>query len=67
MTVAQLIAFLKTQPQDLQVAYTACSEQCLLAPEQIVVRELGTERPDGWVPNKRTNNGAQLYLVFPGN
>jgi len=30
MTVKELIEFLQTQPQDLQVAYALFSEQCLL-------------------------------------
>lgn len=31
MTVAELVALLLTKPQDLPVAYSLCSEQCLLS------------------------------------
>jgi hypothetical protein len=67
MTVAELIEFLKTQPQDLPVAFKIYSENSLMDVGQIEVEELGMPRNDGWVPNKRPDKPSQKYLVFPGN
>lgn len=67
MTVAELIEFLKTQPQDLQVVYGKYSEQCLMTVEEIEVKEYGMPRPDGWVHYKRPDQPSQKYLAFPGN
>ena len=67
MTVKELIAFLQTQPQDLQVAYRLFSEFCLLEPEHIGVDSLCPPRPDGWVACRRPDKPTQEYLVFPGN
>lgn len=67
MTVAELIAFLQTQPQDLPVCYGKFSEQCLMRVEEIEVAELGLPRPDGWVHFKRSDKPSQKYLCFPGN
>lgn len=47
MTVKELIAFLKKQPQDIQVAYGLFSEQVLLKADQIEVFEGCEPRPDG--------------------
>lgn len=67
MKVSELIEFLKTQPQDLQVAYRAYSEQAILKKEYIAVKELGEMRNDDWVHNKRPDKPTVKYLVFPGN
>ena len=67
MLVSQLIEFLKEQPQDIQVVFTACSEQCVLEAEDIRIDELCLPRPDRWVQNKRPDMPSQTYLVFPGN
>ena len=67
MTVAELIEFLKTQRQDLQVAHQMCSEACLLEPGAIYESEACVARPDGWVQNKRPDMPTQTYLMFPGN
>lgn len=67
MTVAELITFLQTQPQDLPVAYRCCSEQCLIDPEEIVIAEKGLPRPDGWIHDIRPDKPTQTYLLFPGN
>ena len=67
MTVAELIAFLQKQPQDLQVAFDLYSDQCLLNVSDIRIKELGLPRPDGWVPSKRSDQPTQRYLVLPGN
>jgi hypothetical protein len=67
MTVANLIAFLQTQPQDLQVAYKCFSEQCLLSLDDIVIAEACEPRPDGRIQNKRSDKPQQTYLMFPGN
>jgi hypothetical protein len=67
MTVAELIEFLKTQPQDLPVAFAIYSEYALLETETITVKELSLPRNDGWVENKRPDKTSRQYLVFPGN
>ena len=67
MTVSELIAFLQTQPQDIQVAYECYSEQCLLQPGEITVYEGCEPRPDGWIHSKRPDAPSQTYLLFPGN
>lgn len=67
MTVAELITFLQTQPQDIQVVYSIYSEQCLLEAKEIRLVELCKARPDGWVHHKRSDKETDLYLLFPGN
>jgi len=67
MNVAELIEFLKTHRQDLQVVYRCCSEQCLLEAEDIHVGEQCEPRPDGWVQNKRPDMPTRTYLILPGN
>lgn len=67
MTVNELIEFLETQPQDIQVAYCCCSERCLMEKKEIQILELCEPRPDGWLQNQRPDMPTQQYLVFPGN
>lgn len=67
MRVKELIEFLKTQPQELQVAYRCCSEQVLLKPDDIYVTALCEPREDGWIQNRRPDKPTQDYLLFPGN
>ncbi len=67
MTVKELIEFLKTKDQDLDVAYYCFSEQCLLKADEIKVVEACIERPDRWIQNKRPDMPTKKYLVFPGN
>ena len=67
MNVEQLVAFLKTQPQDLQVIFECYSEFRLLEEGEILVREASIARQDGWVHSKRPDKPSQVYLVFPGN
>lgn len=67
MTVSELIAFLQTQPQDLQVAYMCYSEHVLLETDEIEIYEACEPRPDGWIHNKRPDKPVQTYLMFPGN
>lgn len=67
MTVAELIKHLKTFPQELQVVYSCCSEQCLMKEDDIYIASLGLPRPDGWVANKRPDKDCMEYLCFPGN
>lgn len=67
ITVADLIAFLQTQPQDLPVAFRCFSEQCLLSLSQIEVATACAPRPDGWVQHGRDDKPQQQYLMFPGN
>lgn len=67
MTVAELVAFLQMQPQELQVAYRCCSEQVLLEAQDIKIAEECEPRPDGWIQNKRPDMPTQKYLMLPGN
>lgn len=67
MTVADLIKFLQTQPQDVLVAYRRFSETCLLDPEAIELDDLCEPRPDGWIHDARPDKPTRQYLVFPGN
>lgn len=67
MTVADFVAFLQTQPQELPVAYCLYSEQVLLQSRDIKVVELCLPRPDGWVHDKRPDRPHQRYLLLPGN
>ena len=67
VTVTELIAFLQTQPQDLQVAYRCYSEQVLIDAEGIGLFEGCLPRDDGWIQHKRPDKPSQTYLLFPGN
>ena len=67
MKVSDLIEFLKTQPQDIEVAYERYSEQVLLKVNKIEVMELCKHREDGWIQDYRPDMETQLYLIFPGN
>jgi hypothetical protein len=67
MTVAELIAYLQTQPQDMQVAYDCCSEHCLLEARDIRHYEACDPRPDGWIQRKRPDMPVRTYLMLPGN
>lgn len=67
MTVAELIVFLKAQPQNLQVAYRCYSEQVLLQTDEIEIKQLLAPREDGWIHNYRDDKPTHTYLLFPGN
>lgn len=67
MKVKELIEFLQTQPQELDVAYRCCSEQVILDKDDIVIEEACFPRPDGWIQDKRPDMPYQKYLMFPGN
>jgi len=67
MTVKELIEFLQTQPQEIQVAYRCCSEYDILDAKYIEIKELCAPRPDGWVQAARPDMQAFQYLCFPSN
>lgn len=67
MTVAELIVYLQTQPQDMLVAYDCYSEHCLLRAEDIRPYEACEPRPDGWIQRKRPDMPVRTYLMLPGN
>lgn len=67
MKVKELIKFLQTQPQDIEVAYCKFSEQVLLETDEVVILEACVARPDGWIQDKRPDMPTQKYLLFPGN
>lgn len=67
MTVAEFIAYLQTQPQGLQVAYSRYSEQVLLRVSEIEIVDKCQPRPDGWIQHARPDMPTQTYLLLPGN
>lgn len=67
MKVSELIDFLKTQPQDMQVIYQCCSEHAELEADSIHIGDACEPRGDGWVANKRPDKPSKQYLIFPGN
>jgi len=67
MKVSEFIEYLKTQPQDIQVAYCICSEQCLLETKDIEVVVCCKPRPDGWIQDARSDMETETYLLLPGN
>jgi len=67
MKVKELIEFLQTQPQDLDVGYKCFSEQVILDKDDITIEEACFPRPDGWIQDKRPDMPYQKYLMFPGN
>ena len=67
MTVSELIDFLKTQPQDLEVAHKCFSEHLMLESFDIQILDLCEARNDGWIQNRRPDKPTKPYLVFPGN
>lgn len=70
ITVAELIVYLQTIPQDLIVAHKQYSEQCLLEIKKICIETHTVPRSDGWIHDWWDSNEdkqQQTYLVFPGN
>lgn len=67
MKVRELIEFLQSKPQDIEVAYMCCSEQCLLELKDIKLYDGCPPRPDGLVQNARPDVETMGYLLFPGN
>ena len=67
MKVNEFIEFLQTQPQDIEVAFTRYSEQCLLKIDDIGIYEMCKPRGDGWVQDKRPDKETVKYLLLPGN
>jgi hypothetical protein len=66
MTVAELIEYLKTQPQELHVVYQYQdgSESCLLHLSTIEIQELPHPWMDGWIPPYKEGRLTQQYLVL---
>ena len=67
MKVSELIQFLQTQPQHLEVIYRCYSEYALLKTGDIEVGEACPVRDDDWVAHQRPDKPTQTYLIFPGN
>jgi hypothetical protein len=67
ITVAELISFLQTQPQELQVGYLCRSELVLLELHQIEVVTCCEPRHDGWIQDQRPDKPTRPYLMFPGH
>lgn len=67
LTVAELIEFLKTQPQTMRVAVETYSELCLVEAEEITHQSACKARTDGWIHLLRDDAEFETYLVFPGN
>jgi hypothetical protein len=66
MTVAELIEYLKTQPQNMQVALECYSEFCLLDEEGIQQYTACEPRPDGWIHIQRQDKPARTYVLLHG-
>lgn len=64
MKVKDLIERLGQFDTELPVAYPMWSEQLLLEPEDLEVKDLCLPRPDGWIQNKRPDMPTQQYLVI---
>jgi len=67
MTIKELREFLLAFPQDIQVAYVCCSEQCLLDTNDIKILDGCEARADGWIQDARPDKPPKQYLLFPGN
>jgi hypothetical protein len=67
MQVKDLVEFLLTQPQDIQVAYSLYSEQCLLDLTHIEMIKACKPRKDGWIHHARPDKPLETYLLFTGN
>lgn len=67
MTVNELIEYLKTQPQDIQVVYKAYSEHNLLKASEISIQSFCLPRSDGWIQDARPDMPSAQYLALPGN
>lgn len=67
MKVRELIEFLQTMPQDIDVAFCCYSEQMLMEVGDIDLMNGCPPRPDGWIQNERPDEEKQQYLLFPGN
>lgn len=68
MTVSEFIDFLKSQQQDLLVAYEIYSEYALLEKENIrIIEEHCEPRDDGWVQRSRPDKPLRKYLMLRGN
>lgn len=67
MTVAELIAYLQKQPQELTVIYKCYSEAVILEQTDIQITDADFPRPDGWIHSARPDKPTQQYLCFPGN
>jgi len=64
MTVAELIEYLKTQPQELHVVYQHGSDSCLLHFTTIEIQELPRPWMDCWIPPFKEGRLTQQYLVM---
>ena len=67
MKVSDLIEYLQTQPQHLDVVYCCHSEHCVLQGDAIKIENLCEPRPDGWVQDRRGDKPTRPFLVLPGN
>ena len=63
-TVADLIAYLQTKPQDMVVIHSEHSEYVVLELSSVYTQDLCTPREDGWVHSYRPDKPHQTYLVL---
>jgi hypothetical protein len=63
-TVADLIAYLQTKPQDMVVIHSEHSEYVVLDLGQCSIENLCVAREDGWVQNYRPDMPTQQYLAL---
>lgn len=67
MTVADLIARLKTMPPEMLVAYKCIHDHSLMHADDLEIKELCQSTASGWVCNAVQDDSLNAkYLVFPG-
>ena len=63
-TVAAMIEYLKSLPQDMKIVKSEWSEHVLLEAKNFSIDELCVARPDGWVHEARPDKETERYLVI---
>ena len=66
MKVSELITFLQTKPQDLQVSYLCSEHHILLEARSIYIFESSLPREGGWIDHEEPGMATQKYLCFLG-
>lgn len=67
MNVKKLKELLSKFPDDMKIAHTMYSEQCLLDEDDISIFEGCTPREDRWIQNARPDKKSESYLLIRGN
>ena len=67
MNVKELKELLSRHPDDMKIAHTMYSEQCLLNQDDISIFEGCSPRDDDWIQNARPDKETESYLLIRGN